>query len=161
MHKRTPFAEFAARFGFVILTHTGGCQESHEEFVHFPLMYRLQGLRCLFPNGLRPLRGLPFEDVSHCFSSAVLEQERISASNFHVCSHRGGNCHVSFCALSFCFTLIAFSLLPFNVDRFPFAFVFHWCSCLNSLMSGLNISGSDLLIQTSLHHGPQFLVARL
>ena len=93
-------------------THTRRCAKNHNGFVHFPVMYRLQGLRSLFPNGLRPLRDLPFEDVSHRFSSAVLEQERTSASNFHVCSRRGGN--VSFCALSFCFTLMAFSLLPFQ-----------------------------------------------
>ena len=34
---------------------------------------------------------LSVEDFSHRFSSAVWEQERMSASIFHVCSHRAGN----------------------------------------------------------------------
>ena len=56
----------------------------------------------------------------------------------------------SSCALSFRFPLIAFSLLPINADWCPFASSFHWYSCFNSFVSGLKISGSDLLIHASL-----------
>ena len=64
----------------------------------------------------------------------------------------------SFVHFPFVFPLIAFSLLPFHSDRFPFAF--RRCSFLDSFISGLNFLGSDLLIQTFLHHGLRFLVGR-
>ena len=45
------------------------------------------------------------KNVSNLFSSAVVEQERMSASMFRVVSRRGG---------SFCFPLIAFFLTSFQ-----------------------------------------------
>ena len=82
----------------------------------------------------------------------------MSSSMFHVCSHRDGNYRRLLLCIVPLLPLIALSLLPFNAERFHLAFR---CSCLDSFTSGLKISGSDLLIYTSLHHGLQFLVARL
>ena len=75
-------------------------------FVHFPLMKSVHSLRDLFPDGLRPLSYFFSKHFSLRFSSAVLEQERMSASICHVCSHSGGNCwRLLLCTsllLSFC-----------------------------------------------------------
>ena len=106
-------------------------------------------LRYLFPDGPRPLGRLFLsKNVSHRFS-AILVHARMSALIFHVILIVAETTCVSFCA-----PWIAFSLLPFNADWCPFAF--RWCSCLDSFISGLKISGSDLLTVASNCHGLQF-----
>ena len=63
------------------------------------------------------------KNVSHRFSSAVLEQERMSALIFHVCSHRGGN-HKR---LHLCTVLVLSIALSFlSAD---------WCPCRDSFMA--------------------------
>ena len=45
-------------------------------------------------------------------------------------------------------------LVSFNADMSPYT-SFTQCVCFNSFVSGLKVSGSDLLIHASLYHGPQ------
>ena len=74
---------------FVVLTH-GRIPAITREVRTFPLMWSLDGLRALFPDGLRPLGDFPFE-VFFSFLCGFGAGE-LSASIFDVCSHRGGNC---------------------------------------------------------------------
>ena len=113
---------------------------SHGGFVRFPLALCLprpsrSSKICPIAVGLRvwSKRGR-----LHCFFTCILiVAETVSVSS---------------CALSFRFPLTAFSLNPINAGKFPFASGFRWNSCLNSFISGLEFSGSDLLIHASLPH---------
>ena len=94
-------------------------------FVHFPLMKSLHGLRDLFPDGLRPLRGFPFKEFfpSLCVcGSGAGEDDCVAFQRlFFIVAETAS---VSFCALPFRLPLIAFSFLPFITGWFPFASVF-------------------------------------
>ena len=65
-----------------------------------------------------------------------------------------------FCTLSFCFPLIASSLFPVNAD-IPSLHELLPNSCFNPFVSGLKMSGSDLLIHAPLYHGFQLLTVPL
>ena len=101
----------------------------------------------IFPEGLRPLRVLPYQRI---FPVAL--SLRFWSKRGRVCCFStlplivAETASVSFSALSFCSPLIV--LLPFNADRFPFT-SFHR-SNFNSFDSGLKVSCSDLLIPESM-----------
>ena len=117
--------------------------------MHFPLMWPLHGLRNLFPDGLRPLRYFPFEEYSPSLcvcGSGAGEDERV---DFPRLFSSWRKLHASpLVHLRLCFPLIALSLLSINADGVPFAL--RPCSFVDSFNPDVKISGSDLLIYTSM-----------
>ena len=123
-------------------------------------MLFLHDLWYLFPKGLRLLRPFPFRRILPVALSLCLrgKRRRLCCFSTHILIV-AETAVISLCALSFCLPLTTLSLLPFNADKFPFT-SFDQNSCFNSLVSSL-VSGSDLLIHASLHHGLQLLIGRL